>query len=118
MVPEPTIAPAPDYTHSVPAAPAEQPQESEVAADQAPAVAHNSPGHAERASTDTHRDVRHDAHREDHGDDYRVYTVKPGDTLSEIGERFGVDYHRIAKLNHVTNPDLIYPGQKFKIPTD
>jgi nucleoid-associated protein YgaU len=46
----------------------------------------------------------------------RTYTVKKGDTLSEIGERFGVDHHDIAKLNHVKNPDLIYPGQVFTIP--
>ena len=49
---------------------------------------------------------------------YRTYTVKSGDTLSEIGERFGVSYRKIAKLNNVEDPDLIYPGQKFKIPND
>ena len=43
--------------------------------------------------------------------------MKSGDTLSEIGAKFGVDYHAIAKLNNIENPDLIYPGQKFKIPS-
>lgn len=47
----------------------------------------------------------------------RTYTVRAGDTLSEIGAKFGVDYHEIAKLNHVKNPDLIYPGQVFTIPS-
>jgi nucleoid-associated protein YgaU len=46
----------------------------------------------------------------------RSYTVVKGDTLSEIGQRFKVDWRDIAKLNHVKNPDLIYPGQVFKIP--
>jgi nucleoid-associated protein YgaU len=48
----------------------------------------------------------------------RTYTVVKGDTLSEIGQRFGVSWRDIAKLNHVKNPDLIYPGQVFKIPND
>jgi nucleoid-associated protein YgaU len=46
----------------------------------------------------------------------RTYTVVSGDTLSGIGERFGVNWHKIAELNHIANPDLIYPGQVFKIP--
>ena len=44
--------------------------------------------------------------------------VKKGDTLSEIGQRFGVDYHKIARVNKIQNPDLIYPGQEFIIPDD
>ena len=34
------------------------------------------------------------------------------------GERrhFGVTYLSIAELNGIENPDLIYPGQVFKIP--
>ncbi len=46
----------------------------------------------------------------------RVHTVKKGDTLSEIGEKYGVSWKAIAKLNNIDNPDLIFPGQKFKIP--
>jgi nucleoid-associated protein YgaU len=46
----------------------------------------------------------------------REYTVVSGDTLSEIGARFGVDWHDIARINDIPNPDLIYPGQVFKIP--
>lgn len=42
--------------------------------------------------------------------------MKSGDTLSEIGQRFGVDWHDIARVNNIENPDLIFPGQKFKIP--
>jgi nucleoid-associated protein YgaU len=47
---------------------------------------------------------------------HREYTVVSGDTLSEIGARFGVDWHDIARINDIPNPDLIYPGQVFKIP--
>ena len=47
---------------------------------------------------------------------HKEYVVKSGDTLSEIGARFGVDWRDIARINHIENPDLIFPGQKFKIP--
>lgn len=46
----------------------------------------------------------------------RTYTVKKGDTLSEIGAKYGVSYQKIAKANNIDNPDLIFPGQKFIIP--
>jgi LysM repeat protein len=48
---------------------------------------------------------------------WETYTVKSGDTLSEIGARFGVSKEEIAKLNGIENPDLIFPGQVFRIPT-
>ena len=48
--------------------------------------------------------------------EYRTYTVKPGDTLSEIAASFGVDWHEMARLNKLDNPDLIFPGQVFKVP--
>lgn len=47
---------------------------------------------------------------------YREYTVKKGDTLSHIGKAFGVKWRDIAALNNIANPDLIFPGQVFKIP--
>jgi rare lipoprotein A len=44
------------------------------------------------------------------------YIVQPGDTLWKIGTKiFGEDPYQIAKDNGITNPDLIYPGQKFVI---
>ena len=48
--------------------------------------------------------------------EYRTYTVKPGDTLSEIAASYGVDWHEMARLNKLDNPDLIFPGQVFKVP--
>ena len=51
----------------------------------------------------------------------KTYTVVAGDTLSEIAKReYGdaSDWKRIYEANKDTikNPDLIYPGQTFKIP--
>ena len=48
--------------------------------------------------------------------EYRTYTVKSGDTLSEIAASYGVDWHEMARLNNLENPDLIFPGQVFKVP--
>ncbi len=50
--------------------------------------------------------------------EYRTYTVKSGDTLSEIAQGFGVDWHEMAELNNLENPDLIFPGQVFKVPNN
>lgn len=43
------------------------------------------------------------------------YTVKPGDTLSEIAQRYGTTYQALAALNGIANPDLIYAGQRIRI---
>lgn len=54
---------------------------------------------------------------EDSGD--TVYTVKSGDTLSAIAERYYGDagqYKKLAHHNNISNPDLIQPGQKLRIP--
>ncbi len=49
---------------------------------------------------------------------HRTHTVKSGDTLSAIGAHYGVSWQKIAQVNKIKNPDLIYPGQKFIIPED
>jgi nucleoid-associated protein YgaU len=54
-------------------------------------------------------------------DQERTYTVVAGDTLSKIAKHEYGDatkWHRIYEANKDTikNPDLIYPGQRFKIP--
>lgn len=53
----------------------------------------------------------------------RMYTVRPGDTLSGIAQRFygragdwPVIYH--ANRSQISNPSLIYPGQVLRIPHD
>ena len=45
-----------------------------------------------------------------------VYTVKSGDTLSGIASKYGTTYQVLAEYNGIANPNLIYPGQKIKIP--
>lgn len=46
------------------------------------------------------------------------YTVKRGDTLSEIASRYGTTVQEIAKINEIQNVNLIYPGQVLKITTN
>ena len=44
----------------------------------------------------------------------RTYTVKSGDTLSEIGQKLGVNWKTIASKNGISSPYTIYVGQKLK----
>ena len=44
------------------------------------------------------------------------YTVRPGDTLSKIGARFGVSYQASARANGINNPNRIFAGQQLTIP--
>jgi len=44
------------------------------------------------------------------------YVVQPGDTLSAIAYRFGVDIHALAKANDITNLAHLQAGQKLVIP--
>jgi len=47
-----------------------------------------------------------------------IYTVKSGDTLSEIALEYGTTVSNILSLNpSITNPNLIYPGQNIIINT-
>lgn len=48
------------------------------------------------------------------------YTVQKGDSLFAISREFygsGWDYYKIVRANRIKNPDLIFPGQVLKIPT-
>lgn len=44
-----------------------------------------------------------------------LYTVKKGDTLSAIAKKYNSTVSQIARNNGITNPNLIYPGQKLVI---
>ncbi len=44
------------------------------------------------------------------------YVVHPGDTLSTIADRFGVDMEMLAAINGISNPSFIYVGQVLTIP--
>ncbi|MBU5486465.1 LysM peptidoglycan-binding domain-containing protein [Clostridium sp. MSJ-11] len=49
----------------------------------------------------------------------KTHTVVNGDTLWKIAKKYlgdGSRYKEIAQLNNIKNPDVIYPGQLFKIP--
>lgn len=45
-----------------------------------------------------------------------IHVVERGDTLAKIAARYGVTVQQIADLNGITNPNLIYTGQKLRIP--
>lgn len=40
-------------------------------------------------------------------------TVKRGDTLSGIASAHKTTYQHLASINHIANPNLIYPGEKI-----
>ena len=44
-----------------------------------------------------------------------TYTVKAGDTLSQIAASYGTSYQNLASLNHLSNPNEIYVGQTLKL---
>ena len=45
-----------------------------------------------------------------------TYTVKSGDTLSGIASRYNTTYQKLAEYNNISNPSIIYVGQKIRIP--
>ena len=46
---------------------------------------------------------------------YMTYTVKSGDTLSEIAKKYNTTVAKLTRDNRIKNKNLIYPGQKLKI---
>ena len=47
---------------------------------------------------------------------YYEYTIKDGDTLFKLAEKFGTTVESLAKLNGIENPDVIWAGNILKIP--
>lgn len=47
-----------------------------------------------------------------------TYTVKPGDVLWKIAEKNGLTWQKLAEINQLKNPHLIYPGQVLKVGTE
>jgi len=45
----------------------------------------------------------------------QAYTVQKGDTLYSIAFNHGLDYHEIADLNGIHNPDMIKVGQEIRL---
>jgi LysM repeat protein len=44
------------------------------------------------------------------------YTVKSGETLSEIADRFGTSTERLIQLNRISNPNMVVAGTRLTIP--
>ena len=54
-------------------------------------------------------------------DDVQYYTIESGDTLSKVAKEFygnAMDYPKLVDANKevIKDADLIYPGQKIRIP--
>ncbi|GAA0354924.1 SafA/ExsA family spore coat assembly protein [Bacillus horti] len=48
----------------------------------------------------------------------KIHIVQKGDTLWKLAEQYGVNFEELKKANsQLSNPDLIMPGMKIKIPT-
>ena len=45
----------------------------------------------------------------------RYYVVRPGDTLTSIADRYGLELENLLNLNRLENPNLIYPGQILRL---
>jgi LysM repeat protein len=52
-----------------------------------------------------------------HADSCVYYTVQPGDTLSQIALRYHSSVQAIGDANSIPNVNLIYPDQRFCVPT-
>jgi LysM repeat protein len=47
----------------------------------------------------------------------KIHVVKRGEYLKLIAARYGTTVTVLVKLNGIRNPNLIYPGQRLKVPT-
>lgn len=57
------------------------------------------------------------AEKSDNKHKSKVVLVKKGDTLTKIAKKNDTTYKRLFNANkNITNPDLIYPGDKIRIP--
>lgn len=44
-----------------------------------------------------------------------AYTVRPGDTLPNIAQNYNVPWQLLAKINGITDPESLEPGQQLKV---
>ena len=65
------------------------------------------------AEADRHAQAHAEADREAR---HRRYTVKSGDTLGAIALRFGTTLKVLKRLNEITDPRRIHPGQVLVLP--
>lgn len=45
----------------------------------------------------------------------RYYVVRPGDTVTSIADRYGLELEDLVNLNRLENPNIIYPGQILRL---
>lgn len=45
----------------------------------------------------------------------KYYTVQKGDNLTKIARQYGTTVDQLVKWNNISNPNLIYPGQKLRV---
>lgn len=48
---------------------------------------------------------------------YIEYVVRSGDTLNRLAQEYSTTVAAIANLNNISNPNLIFVGQRIRIPT-
>lgn len=46
---------------------------------------------------------------------YTAITIRPGDTLSALGKKYGKSVAWLCKVNKIANPNLIYAGNKLRV---
>jgi len=51
----------------------------------------------------------------DPNSEIRTHVVQPGESLWEIASKYGKNLNSLIQANNITNPDVIYPGQKIII---
>src|SRR3954451_14386316 len=48
----------------------------------------------------------------------KIHIVQKGGTLWKIAKKYGVNFEELKKMNsQLSNPDMIMPGMKIKVPT-
>ena len=52
----------------------------------------------------------------DRTENLKYVVVNGGNTLSQIAKEYNTSYQYLAKINNIKNPNLIYVGQKIKVP--
>ncbi len=46
----------------------------------------------------------------------QIYVVEAGDSLSEIGQNYGVSTEELLNANGLTNVNMLFPGQRLRVP--
>lgn len=53
------------------------------------------------------------------GKDVKIHIVQKGDTLWKIAQKYDVNFEELKQMNaHLSNPDMIMPGMKIKVPAE